>query len=187
MSFMSSTDGSPRLTINLEILAEDASDLDLALTSAVGRDTIDELQHDGYIVQPVSTGQRGGEILVEVITTLTTIAAHAWAHKETFERVINDTGALVTVCGGIVPIAKTLLQAFGKRTASSSNAPIKMTLEIDGAPISVEAADLEQAEAALTLAQKFYASHPASAQKVTAASKVKLKGCVPKVPQRKRR
>lgn len=189
MSFQSGTDNPLQLLIQLEISPEYADEATLAIVSAVSRDAIDELQNTGYRVQSTPTGQRGGDVLVTIITTLTTIAANAWANKETFERVLTDAGGLVTVCGGINPIAKTLLRAFHKRTANTNNAqePIKITVEIDGAPITVEAADLEQADAALTLAQRFYFSHPTIAKKVTTHSKVKLKASVPKMQQRKRR
>src|SRR6266700_8264379 len=122
MSFPSDTDTPQHLTISLAILAEDPSDTDLALMGAVSRDTIDALQHNGYTIQPVRLGKRGGDILVEVITTLTTLATTGWSNKESFARILNDTGALVTVCAGIVPVAKTLLHTFKKRTAHTDHA-----------------------------------------------------------------
>ncbi len=185
MSFQSTNDNPLQLLIQLEIFPEYADEAALAIVSAVGRDTISELQNTGYKVQSVPTGQRGGDILV----TLVTIATNAWANKEIFERVITDTGGLVMVCGGIIPIVEKLQHVFKKRIATTSNAqePLKITVEIDGAPITVEAADLEQAEAALKLAQRFHSSHPAVATQVTAQSKVKVKARVPKSQQRKRR
>lgn len=189
MSFQSTASNPLQLLIQLEILAEHADESDLAMVSAVGRDTIGELQNAGYSVQAVPTGQRGADILVDVITTLTNIGSNVWANKETFERLLTDAGGLVTVCGGIVPVAKTLLRVFKKRAANSSIAqePLKITVEIDGAPVTVEATDLEHAEAALTLAKRFHSSHPAVAIQVTPHSKVKLKASVPKTQQRKRR
>jgi|GEM_PF-2073396 len=189
MSFQPATDNPLQLLIQLEIFPEHADEAALAMASAVGRDTVDELQNTGYSVQPVSTGQRGAEVLVDVVTVLTSIATNAWANKEVFERILTDAGGLVTVCGGIAPIAKTLLRVLHKRTATTHNAQeaIKITLEIDGAPITVEAADLEKAEAALTLAQQFHSTHPTIAKHVTTRSKVKLKASVPKTQQRKRR
>ena len=189
MSFQSDADNPLQLFIQLEIFPEYADEATLAIVSAVSRDTLDELQNTGYDVQSTPTGQRGGDVLVTIVTTLTTIAASAWANKEIFERVITDAGGLVTVCSGIIPIAEKLQHVFKKRTATASNtsAPLKITVEIDGAPVTVEAADLEQAEAALTLAQRFYSSHPTVATQVTTHSKVKLKANVPKSQQRKRR
>lgn len=189
MSLQPTSNSPLQLLIQLEILPEQADEADLAMVSAVGRDTIDELQNAGYSVQSVPTGQRGAEVLVDVVTTLTNIATNVWSNKETIERVITDIGSLVTVCGGIVPLMETLQRVFKKRTANTSNAQesLKITVEIDGAPITVEAADLEQAEAALTLAQRFHASHPTIAANVTTNSKVKLQASVPKTQRRKRR
>jgi len=51
--------------------------------------------------------------------------------------------------------------------------PIKISVVIDGAPVSVEAADLQDAEAAVKLAQRFHSAHPAV--KVTGKSQVKAK------------
>lgn len=189
MSMQASPNMPSQMLIQLEILTAHAEDADLALVSAVGRDTIDELETAGYSTQPISTGQRGGGILVEVVTTLSTIASNAWANKESIERVITDAGGLVTVCSGIIPIAKTLTQVFKQRADASGNRqePVKITIEIDGAPVAIEAADLEQAEAALKLAQRFHSAHTMVAQSVTPRSKVKLKAHLPKAPRRKRR
>jgi hypothetical protein len=60
-------------------------------------------------------------------------------------------------------------------------------LEVDGASISIEAPDLENAEAAMKLAQRFQMQHPAVASQVTSQSSAKLKARVPKRPPRKRR
>jgi hypothetical protein len=189
MSFQPATDKPPQLLVQLEIFPEHADEATLAMVSAVRRDTVDELQNTGYSVQAVPGGQRGADVLVNVITTLTNITTNVWANKEIFERVLTDVGGLVTVCGGIAPIAKTLLRVLQKRTATTHNVQeaIKITVEIDGAPVTVEAADLEQAEAALTLAQRFHSTHPTIAKSVTTRSKVKLKASVPRTQQRKRR
>src|SRR5450755_1280767 len=130
MGFQPATDNPLQLLIQLEIFAERADEVALAMMSAVGRDTVDELQNTGYSVQPVPGGQRGADVLVDVVATLTNIATNVWANKEIFERVLTDAGGLVTVCGGIAPIAKTLLRVLHKRTATMHNAQeaIKITL-----------------------------------------------------------
>lgn len=189
MSSQSSPNIPSQILIQLEILTEHADEADLALVSAVRRDTIDGLKTAGYITQPVSSAQRSGDILVEVVTTLSTIASNTWANKAIIERVITDAGGLVTVCAGIIPIAKTLSQAFKQRAADTGKIqePVKITIEIDGAPITIEAAGLEQAEAALKLAQRFHSAHTMVAKSVTPLSKVKIKANMPKAPRRKRR
>ena len=186
-----------QMKILLEILPEDPSEKDPALLQAIERDTIDALEHDGYTIQSVATGQRGGGPLVEVITTATTIAtsdwAMAWANREVVEHIMNDTSALVTVCGGVVSVLHRLIQAHRKRmkqahpTSPQPPSPIKITVEIDGAPVTLETVDVEQAEAVMKMVQQFQTHHPAVAAKTTAKSKVKVTATVPKKPQRKRR
>lgn len=181
-----------QVTILFELISEGSNEVDLALVNAVGRDVTNALQNDGALVQSVETGAsaRGGEFLVEVITTVTTIAADAWAYKDAFEHVLNDAGSLVTICTGVVPLLQRLFQSHKQRTGQHTGTPLqpmKITLEIDGAPVTIEANDVEQAEAALKVAQYFYRSHPAVAKKVNSQSKVKVKGSLPSQPQRKRR
>jgi hypothetical protein len=161
----------------------------MAAVGAVERDAIEALQHASYTIRPVYTGQRGGEFLFEVITSLTNIATSVWANKAGIEEVANDLGALVTICVGIVPIAQHIVRAHKRRvgTVDTAQQPIKITVEIDGAPISVEAVDLEQAEAALKLARQFHVSHPTIATQVSPQSRVKIRDAVPKKPRHRRR
>lgn len=174
-----------RIAIQLEIVPEDIPDVDPAFVDAVGRDAIDALRNDGYTVQSVYTGRRGG-ILVEVIPFLTAIATDTWAQKD---MVLADTSALVTILGAAIPIAKHILRAHEQRAPkdNTQKTPIKITIEIDGTPISIEAPDLESAEGAVKLAKRFQADHPGVAEKVTSQSKVRVKGHVPKNQPRRRR
>jgi hypothetical protein len=181
-----------QVTILFELISEGSNEVDLALVNAVGRDVTNALQNDGALVQSVETGAgaRGGEFLVQVITTVTTIAADAWAYKDAFEHVLNDAGSLVTICTGVTPLLQRLFQSHKQRAGQyigTTLQPLKITLEIDGAPVTIEANDVEQAEAALKVAQRFYRSHPDVAKKVTPQSNVKVKGSLPGQPQRKRR
>ncbi len=174
-----------RIAIQLEIVPEDIHDVDPAFVDAVGRDAVDALRNDGYTVQSVYTGRRGG-ILVEVIPFLTTIATDTWAQKDI---VLADTSALVTILSTVIPIAKHILKAHEKRAPrnNTQKTSIKITTEIDGVPISIEAPDLESADAAIKLAKRFQADHPGVAEKVTSQSKVRVKGHVPKNQPRRRR
>ncbi|GAC1364945.1 MAG: hypothetical protein NVSMB38_45910 [Ktedonobacteraceae bacterium] len=56
---------------------------------------------------------------------------------------------------------------------------------IDGAPITIEAANFNDAEAMLELAQRFHVVHPTV--NVTPQSQVKIRTVVPKKAQRRRR
>ncbi len=81
---------------------------------------------------------------------------------------------------------KRMLQAHEQQVgkAESTARPIKITAEIDGVPLVVEAAEVAQADAALKLALKYHALYPHKATPVTAKSKTKIQG---QVPARKRR
>ena len=179
MDTQAESDNSNRFRITLEVVPDDPHDADPALVDAVGRDAADALRSDGYTIEPVYTGQRGGGFLVNVLAT-------AWAQKEV---VLADGSALITIFTPVVQIAKRLHEVHelrkGKDAAQQS--PIKIAVEVDGASISIEAPDLEAAEGAMKLAQRFQMQHPVVASKVTSQSSVKLKASVSRRPPRKRR
>jgi hypothetical protein len=64
---------------------------------------------------------------------------------------------------------------------------VKISIEIDGARLAVEATDLTRAATALTLAQQFHTAHPKEAAKVNPKSQVKVQGRVPRKPHRRRK
>jgi hypothetical protein len=179
-----------QLTIRLELLSEGMYEADLALVAAVGRATVEGLeQDDRYTVQPVPTGERGGDFLVQVLTFLEALPADVWTHKTVIERVMTDAGTLVGICTGVVPLIRRVFQAHKQQEAKKHGVhqAFKMTLEIDGHAITLEAQDVEGAEAGLKTAARFYEQHPDAAKKITPRSHVKVKGKLPAQPQRKRR
>ena len=182
MSFQQESDDPVNLTITLELAPEDSHDADPALVNAVGRDAADALRNDGYTIKSVYTGQRGG-FLVDVVIPL---LAAAWAQRDA---ILADGSALVTIFTPVVLIARHLQKAhkrqMGKDIAQQPS--IKISVEIDGASISIEVPNLETAEAAMKLARRFQTKHPAVASKVTSQSKTKLKGNIPKKPPHRRR
>lgn len=185
-------DYSQRFTITLELLPATPADNDPALLYAMLRDTVDALQHDGYEVTAPYTGQRGGELLIEISqvwTTLMTAVNYAWAHRAAAEELLNDGSALVTICVAAVPVIHKIRHAHEKRVGKEESTanPVKITLVIDGSPIQVESADLEQTEAALALAIKAKAMYPIVAARVTPKSHVQVKGHVPNKKRRSRR
>jgi hypothetical protein len=182
MSPQSVSDNLDRFTIKLDVVPEDPHDADPALIDGVGRDTADALRNDGYVIEPVYTGQRGGFFIDVVMPLLTTI----WAQKDV---ILSDGSALVTMLTPVVLIAKHLREAHRQRMGkdAAQQSPIKITAEIDGVPILIETSDLETAEAALKLAHKFQSQHPAVAANVKSQSKVKVTGSVSKRQPRKRR
>lgn len=163
------------------MVPEDPQDADPALVDAVGRDTAGVLRTTGYAVKPVYTGQRGGFLVDVVIPFLTTV----WTQKEV---ILADMSALFAILSAAVSVGQYLRKAYEKRVGKDAlqQAPIIITAEVDGAPISIEVPDLESAEGALNLVRRFQAQHPAAAAKVTPQSTLKIKGRVPKRQSRKK-
>lgn len=171
------------LAITLELVTgENESEGDVALIFAVGQDIIITLQQEGYMVHPIYTGQKGG-FLVEVVTKA---IPFVWTYHE---EIIADLSGLVTIFGTIIPTIQKLLQVHEQRVGREESAtnPIKIKIEIDGAPITVEAPDIVQAEVALTLAYRYYSVHPNTALQATTKSNVKVQGQVPARKRRQRR
>ncbi len=79
-------------------------------------------------------------------------------------------------------MVQTHEQQVGK--AESAARPIKITAEIDGVPLVIEAAEVAQADAAFKLALKYHSFYPHKTAQATAKSKTKIQG---QVPARKRR
>ena len=167
------------LMMTFELVA-DESDGDPALVNGVGRDTATVLQQEGYTVRSVYTGQQGG-FLVEVVTTVTQLATFSWDHHVVAEEAITDLSGLVTIFGAVLPALRQMLHAHKERVGKeeSTSNPIKITIEIDGAPLKIEVPDVMQAETALQLALQFRSAHPAVAPQITTKSKVKVQGRVP--------
>lgn len=178
MNLHSASDGSDNLKITLEVVPEDSQEADPALVDTIGRDAVDMLRNEGYTLKPVYTGQRGG-FLINIIVTL-------WTHTDA---ILADGSALVTIFTPIVLIAQHLHNAYKKRSEKNNEQQrhIKLATEIDGVPFSIEAPDLETAEAAMKLAQRFQTQHPTVAAKVTNRSNFKVKASVPRRLPSKRR
>ena len=183
-----STANSDTPGIILELLPE-TEETNPALVNATGRALVNSLQRDGYTLRPVYTAQRGGLFLVEVVNAITQAATFVWANRTSFEEALNDTGALVTIMSGAVPLIKRMVHAHEVQVGKDEEAlrPIKISLMIDGAQIEVEAKDIAQAGAALALAQRFSAAHPHAAKQVSARSKTKVQGRIRPQPRRRRK
>lgn len=173
---------SQRYAIALEVVSGDPQDSSPALVDAVGRDTTDALSREGFIIEPIYTGQRGG-FLVDVLIPFLNVA---WTNKDS---ILADSSALVTLITPVFTLVQHLREAHERRIGKEAfqQAPIKITVEINGASISIEAPDLEAAEGAMKLVQRFQTQHPVIASQVTFQSNIKVQGSVPKKPPRKKR
>ncbi len=176
-------DMSQEIVITFELVTDEhESEGDAALVLAVGRDTVIAFQQEGYIVRPVYTGQKG-DFLIEVVTKA---MQFIWSYHE---EIIADLSGLVTIFGTIIPAIQKMLQAHEQRVGKEESAtnPIKIKIEIDGAPIMIEAPDIVQAEASLKLAHQYHSVHPNAALQATTKSNVKVQGQVPARKRRQRR
>jgi hypothetical protein len=180
------------LAKSLHIILELDGD-DPAFTNSIGLDMVTILRDEGYSIEPVYTGQRGG-ILVEIGMALAQILTFVKDNHAAISESIQDLGGLVGIFTGIVPLCKQMLHATAKHaltgnatTAAVVPVPIKITVEIDGHTMSVEAADLAQANAALILARQFATAHPSTAKQASpTTSKVKAHGQITRPPRKKR-
>jgi hypothetical protein len=166
---------------------------DPAFTNTIALDMVTTLRDEGYSIEPIYTGQRGG-ILVEIGMTLAQALTFVKDNHAAISEGIGDLGGLVGIFTSVVPLCKKMLHATAKHThtglaptGAAVPVPIKITVEIDGHPISVESADLEQAQAAIILAHQFATAYPAAAKQVSpATSKVKAHGQITRPPRQKR-
>lgn len=174
------------LRIVLELEGDDPT-----FISAASLEVVSALQREGYQVEPVYTGQRGGGLLVEVGVMMGQALELVKVHHALISEGIQDLGEL-GIFAALVPLCKSIAHAVTKRAQAKGAvthlpASISISIEIDGHPIYVEATDLEQAEAALLLARRFAVAHPAIARQASAKqSKVKVKGQMTRPPQAKR-
>src|SRR5438132_1108276 len=104
MDAQTPSDNSHPLSITLEVISEDPNEAATAETYAVGRDTADALRNDGYTIQPVYTGRRGGFLVDVVFPMLTTM----WDQKEV---ILADVSALITILTPVVRVVQHLRTA----------------------------------------------------------------------------
>ena len=173
------------IILTLEVVPESQLDSDPALVDAIGRDTADALRSEGYTVQPIYTGTRGGP-LIEIVAFLSQTLAAAWANKEAL---IADVSGLVTILTAAAAVVKKAQQAYEKRVGkdTAQQYPISFTLDINGMSVPFAVADVESAEDILRMAQCLQASHLSLTGTGPSRGKAGVKASVPKQPQRKRR
>ena len=174
--------------ITLELVA-DEEEGDPALINAVGRDTVAALQREGFTLRPVYTGQRGGPFVVEVLQAIEQAAEQVWANRAAIEEGLASLASIVTIFSPIPALITWLRLAHEHQVGQdeSRTHPVKITIEVEGAQLAVEAADEVQADAALALAHQFLTAHPTEATRVTPKSRVKMQGRIPRKPHRRRK
>lgn len=167
-------------TLTLQILPTDASDPDPALLSAIASETTSFFQERGETVHPVYTGQRGGELLLQIITS-------AWTNKEI---ILSDLSALVGILTPVVLAAQHITNSYKKRVGkdTAQQHPITITVEVNGITMKVEAPDSTNAEAVAThLAQHVLAQPLLVGEQKSSSSTPLVQVRVPKRPTGKKR
>ncbi|GHO98494.1 hypothetical protein KSF_085420 [Reticulibacter mediterranei] len=137
------------------------------------------LPSPNYTMRPAPyTGERGIELLTFIA-----------ANHATIVEGIADLSGLLTVCTSLMPLLKRTKEAHTQHVGqqNSTTHPIKLTVEIDGKPLMIEAADLTQADAALKLTLKYRALYPTTVAQVTPNSTIKVQGQMPARKRRRRR
>ena len=167
-------------TVLLEFFPADANDADPALITAIGREVTTLLRDQGETVQPVYAGQRGGELLLQIIGA-------AWANKDL---ILSDLSSLVTVLTPVMLVAQHIKHAYGKHVGQeiAQQHPITVTLEIQGMTLIVETTEATDArEVATHLAQQILTQPSPTGDQALLPQTTRVKAHVPKRPTRKRR
>ncbi len=162
------------LTIELEFVPADERLPDPATESDVALSAVDALRREGYTVQSAYTGAKGGE-LFEVFRHLGT----GFQDHETLVRALLQ---VVRILAGHVSRHRDKLMT----PTQGDDEPdiVRIDITIDGASISVRAAD---AETAAQLADRFRTAQPQVVAQLRPQSSVKVKALVKANPPHPRR
>ncbi len=85
----------PSITFQFEVVADEQDPADPATLGELSRYVAQELRKMGYTVEPLYTGERGGELL-EIIKY---IAVAVVDHREVIMEIIKDAGIIIGVIG----------------------------------------------------------------------------------------
>ena len=168
-------------TFTLEVLPDEPDEADPALVSALGNDVAQAFLKQDSSVEPVYTGERGGEFLVQIGVLLAT----AWADKGA---ILSDLNALAGILTPLVLASRYLWHAYERRVGKeiATQKPLAITVEINGISIKVEAQDKADAtKMANELAQELQERLKAAPAQSLAVPRLRAR--VPKRSVRKRR
>ncbi|WP_069802450.1 hypothetical protein [Thermogemmatispora onikobensis] len=154
------TQPAERLQVVLALVpaAEAEGAADLALLTALHHELATTLQQEGFLLQPpAATGQKGTpDFFIEAWLFLQQVAGTVWQHHAAIAEGLADLSALVTLFEKLLPVLKRLRERHARLVGqqASQERSLRWTIELHGARLTLEAADLEQAEAAVQLAKK---------------------------------
>jgi hypothetical protein len=169
------------LTFLLELTADETEESDPALVHAIGRDTVEALQDENIPVQPVYTGQQGGDFLVQIVPTVVQFATAAWDHRAVIEELLNDASQLAALATFIYKVVKHVKDSYEQRVGHDESVarPIKSTLELGVDARPLDASDLLQIQAELTaLLEQHKATHADT--RTRPSQKLKIRHTIPR-------
>jgi hypothetical protein len=169
------------VTVLLELVPDQPEESDPAFIRAIGRATVETLQRDGFTVQSVYTGQQGGGFLVEILTAVGQLATTAWDQRAILEEVLNDSSRLLALSASIFAIIASVKRIYKWRARHTEDVanPLKITIQLNGASITIEATNLAQVQETLTkLVQQLQNTHTGT--QVSSATTLKIQPRIPK-------
>ena len=136
-------------TIQLEVVPEDEQQVDIADIDEVGRDLFEQLRSKGYVVTPTVTGRKGGGPIFDILLQM--------------PQFLHDNKDWLLA--SIPPVLECLLILRDKRAEreKAKRTPLKITLEVDGKPLTIETSDLNDA---VKLVAQLQMTHSQSAMKI---------------------
>ncbi|RAQ94226.1 hypothetical protein [Thermogemmatispora tikiterensis] len=149
-----------RLQVWLELVPASGTEEagDLALLTALHHQLATDLQQEGFVLHPpASTGQKGAPaFFIEAWLILQQVAGAVWQQHAAIAEGLADLSALVTLFEKLLPVLKRLRERHARLVGqqASQERALRWTIELGETRLTLETADLDQAEAALQLAQK---------------------------------
>ncbi|GCE08227.1 hypothetical protein [Dictyobacter aurantiacus] len=168
--------------ITIELEPENAEEWRLLNVSRLGQNFIRALPRSEYTVLYDGDEQVRGvdTFIVHVLIELTSAATYLWDQRAAIEEGVQFAGTTISVCTGIVSLLKHLKEVQKKQPDGDAQG-IAFTVEVDGKKVTVQASELEDAEAAVKLARRLLETAPAGKQ-ITSKSKAKVHGRVSQAP-----
>jgi hypothetical protein len=169
MSSQQPSNTSQVITIQLEIVPEDEQQPDIADVEEVGRECVDYLRSNGYIVEPTYTGTKGNPIFDIVVQVY---------------NVIHDNKELLAAAFTTASIVLQYLIKERDKRAEEEKAQrplLEITLYVNGKAVSPDA------EISSKLVEQHQGVHPEGSQKVNPQNSVKIRVRVSKKQRHHRR
>ncbi len=169
----------------LVLAPADEREPDPAELTRVGQQIVGTLEREGWTVTPLYTGQRGGEVILQLVNQgLQIIETDVMAQQAAIGVLAN----LCTIIATLLPPVQHLFHIHQHpvtKPQAAAEAPLTITLTIDGASLTLTSADVAGDQRAMQLAERFLREHPSVT--VTPQSQITLQTRVPKRNKPKKR